>query len=341
MARSRLLVLATGGTIAGQAAHALAPGYVAGQVSITQLLEGIGPAGQALLASVDLQVEQIANIGSQDMEPRIWLLLADRIRAAFAEGRADAVVITHGTDTLEETAFLLDLILPPGPPVVLVSAMRPANALGADGPRNLVAGIRTALAPQSAGRGVLAVLDDTIFAAAAVYKSATEGVSAFGAAGVGGILGGVMGRGLPGSGAVHYAHPPSPAPWRGAHDFPAAGALARVPVLYTHVETEPLLIEALTDSGAAGIVFAGLGHGNLPRALWPALARARAAGLVLVRASRIDGGRCGRNLEFDDDGMGTLSAGALSPQKARILLQLLLAAGLREPAALQAEFDRF
>lgn len=330
MTAPRVLVLATGGTIAGQADSATAVNYTSGQVPVGELLSMLEQAGMP----ANVTAEQVANVGSQDMDAAIWRTLHDRIRTAFISDAADAVIITHGTDTVEETGFLLDLLLPPGRAIVLVSAMRPANVIGSDGPRNLANGFRAALDPASRGRGVLVVLGDSIFAARDVYKASTRGTEAFRA-----FPGGAIGAVSPAT--LRYHAPPDDAPWRGRYAFPRNGAFPRVPILYAHAGMDKGVTEAVLRSGVAGVVSAGVGHGNIPRPMLEALARAAAAGMPILRASRVQEGTVTRNLEVDDDRLGFLSAGFLSPQKSRILLQLLLANGVDYPAARQAAFDLF
>jgi L-asparaginase len=199
--RPRILVLATGGTIAGWADSAVAGRYASGEVGIDALLAFATDLG----IDADLIAEQVASVGSQDMDAAIWDRLHGRIVEAFANDRADAVIVTHGTDTAEETGFLLDLVLPAGRPVVLVGAMRPGNAIGADGPRNLANAIRIANDPASRGRGVLVILGDTVFGAREVHKALTDGADAFRA-----FPGGPLGAVSPAS--LRYFTPPVEAP---------------------------------------------------------------------------------------------------------------------------------
>ncbi len=154
----RITILATGGTIAGKANSNSAVGYTSGQASAKDLIDAV--PGIEKLAT--LTAEQIANIGSQDMNDEVWIALAKRINELFAKGEADAVVITHGTDTMEETAFFLDLVVASDKPVVLVGSMRPSTAVSADGPANLYAGVKVAASNEAKGRGALIVLNDTI-----------------------------------------------------------------------------------------------------------------------------------------------------------------------------------
>ena len=167
--KSKLTVLATGGTIAGIAGSAIAKDYRAGEIGIEDYLERVGGLG----LEAELSGTQIANIDSADVGPAVWHPLHARAMEALADDECDGLIVTHGTDTLEETAFLLDLTLPANKPVVVVGAMRPADAVGYDGLRNFANAVRVASDAQAAGRGVLVVMGDRIFAARDVYKVRT------------------------------------------------------------------------------------------------------------------------------------------------------------------------
>lgn len=326
MAQRCIRILATGGTIAGRGESAVGRAYRPGQIGIGQLLAEAAAMG---LEGV-CEAREIAQVGSQDIGWREWNALHREVREAQADPAVCGIVITHGTDTAEETAFLLDLTLPAGKPVVLTGAMRPADALGSDGMRNLANALRVASDPDAGWRGVLVVMGDHIFAARDVRKAATQGADAF--------------RGFP-RGSIGAVAPSSldwfgPAPREQEPDrFAWPTSLPRVDILFAHAAMDRALIDGAIAAGARGLVLAGLGHGNAPRSVLSALGEAAAHGLVVVRSSRVDQGLVDRNIEVDDDGLGFVAARALNPQKSRILLQLALAAGLVEPAAIQAEFD--
>lgn len=314
----RILVLGTGGTIAGQAHSDASGAYRSGAIAV----DGLLPPGPM---DVEVTTEQIANIGSQDMTRDIWRRLHARITSAFASDEADGIIITHGTDTLEETGFFLDLTLPAGRPVVLVSAMRPANAVGSDGARNLVCGMTVAASPDSPERGVLAVLGDRVFTAADAYKATTHGVDGFDS-----YPRGAVAEVSPSS--VTYLSAPLAAPLRGQFEVP--DRLPSVAILYVHADMDVAVVEAVLRSGIEGLVIAGVGHGNAPEPVLTALA---ASGLPVVRSSRIGRARVRRNTEVDDDRLGFIAGGTLNPAKCRILLQLLLA---QKAAPFQDAFDR-
>ncbi|MDR3515471.1 MAG: asparaginase [Azospirillaceae bacterium] len=325
--RPRILVLSTGGTIAGQAASAAGARYVSGQVGIDTLLE----AADSGTGDVDLAGIAIATVGSQDMDRRIWARLHAEIAAAFAQDRADGIVITHGTDTAEETAFLLDLTLPPTRPVVLVGAMRPANALGADGPRNLANAIGVAAAVEAYGRGVLVVMGDAVFEARSVYKAGTNGTDAFRA-----FPGGPVGAVTPSS--LHFFAPATTPRATAAYRLPPPPDWPIVAILHIHADMDLAIVDAILASDVAGVVLAGVGHGNAPRAVLDRLGRAAHRGVAVVRASRIDAGAVARDTEVDDEALGFLAGGTYSPQKCRLLLQLLIANAILDPIARQNAF---
>ncbi|MGN6496705.1 MAG: asparaginase [Tsuneonella sp.] len=324
MTAPRLRILATGGTIAGAAGSALERGYRAGQIAIADLV------AQAAVLGIDAKLDgsDIARVGSQDIGWNEWRALHAETSAALADPAIGGVIVTHGTDTAEETALLLDITLPAGKPVVLVGAMRPADAVGSDGMRNFANAVRVAGDAQAARRGVLVVMGDAVFAAHDVRKAATSGADAF--------------RGFP-RGPLAAVTPRS-LDWFGPPDreagparFAWPEALPRVEILYAYAGMEASTVHAAVAGGAQGVVLAGMGNGNAPAAVLAAL---REAGLPVIRSSRVDQGSVDRNLEVDDDACGFVAARSLGPAKARVLLQVLLANGITKPAAIQAEFDR-
>ena len=250
---TRLLVLATGGTIAGAGADATQINhYDAGAFGVDALLKAV-PAVQSL---AQLQLEQIANVDSADLQFSHWCRLVERIRAAFAEDPELAgVVITHGTNTLEETAWLLQLLIDDPRPVVLVGAMRPATALSADGPLNLYQAIKVAVSPEARSHGVLVVVDGQIHGAKAVTKIATQGVSAF-ASPDSGPLGWVDDAG------VHLATAQQGLP-KPLAQIQLPNHWPRVAIVYGCVEPSADWITTLLEAGVQGLVFTGTGAGQL------------------------------------------------------------------------------
>ncbi|KQP35220.1 asparaginase [Pseudorhodoferax sp. Leaf274] len=310
--RRTLLILGSGGTIAG-----LAPrpgdtlGYQAAQVGVAQLLAGFdAPPG------CELQVEQVAQIDSKDMDAAVWLQLARRCAEGLAHAHVQGIVITHGTDTLEETAYFLQAVLAPSRPVVLACAMRPANAAMPDGPQNLRDAL--AVAAQPGARGVVAVCAGVVHGAADVRKVHSYRLDAFGS-GDAGPLGYVE------AGALRQLRAwPQAAPDPGLLGrLPAQPqAWPRVELVFSHAGASGASVDALVRDGVQGLVVAATGNGSVHHALEAALLRAQAAGVRVLRASRCDQGQV---MGLPGDALP--GAGALSPVKARIQLQLdLLAA---------------
>ena len=312
--KPRITVLATGGTIAGAAETQTQAGYSSGELGVEVLLASV----PQLADLAELSGEQVANVGSQDMNDDIWLALAARVNALLKRRDVDGVVITHGTDTLEETAYFLNLVVKSEKPVVMTAAMRPATALSADGPLNIYNAVAVAADPQAVGRGVLIVANDDIHGARGVFKSHTTDVQAFTAGEYG-----LIGASLYGKNRWFRV------PWK-AHTtetpFSLADveALPRVDVIYVTAGMSPDLVDAAVAAGARGLVTAGVGNGNMPGPVLAAVQRAVAQGVVVVRSSRTGRGTVGRNVEVRDDTVGTLAAAELNPARARVLLKLSL-----------------
>jgi L-asparaginase len=310
--RPRIIVLATGGTIAGAQAAGPRRAYKPAVYSIDALIA----AAPGIDSLARLETEQVASIGSQDMGEEVWRALASRAQRAQDDRSVAGVVVTHGTDTMEETAYFLNLVLKGAKPVVLVGAMRPATAMSADGPMNLYNAVATAADPGAWGRGVLVVANDEIHYAREVSKTNTTLIGTFRS----------TQRGLAGlvsAGRIHFYGAPEIRQTRGgAFALPPGAPLPRVDIIYSHAGMGPELIEASVRAGARGIVIAGVGNGNLAAPALGAAAAAAKGGLAVVRSSRTGGGIVERNVEVDDDANGFIAAVELNPQKARILLML-------------------
>ncbi|MEO0464307.1 MAG: asparaginase [Pseudomonadota bacterium] len=321
---ARISVLATGGTIAGHAGGPVRHDYRPGEIGVDALLARVGE----LDIPARLTGTQIVNIGSEDIGPDVWRALYQATTQAFDDPECDGVIITHGTDSMEETAFLLDLTLPTHKPVVLVGAMRPADSVGYDGLRNLANAIRVASAPDAAGRGVLVVMGDRVFAARDIRKARTRGLDAF--------------EGFPRA-SVAVVTPSAlewfGAPWRVGEGARLAlpSAWPDVPVLFIHAGMTPDQAERAFAPDTNGLVIAGLGEGNMPDPVRGVLRNAAARGVAVVRASRLDEGLVDR--EPEDTANGFIAARALGPAKARVLLSVLLANGVSEPGEVQRWFD--
>ena len=327
--KPEVVILATGGTIAGSAETGTQSGYTSGEVGVDILINAVPQVAD--LAAV--RGEQISNVGSQDMSDAIWLKLAGRIGELQARGDVDGIVITHGTDTLEETAYFLDLVLDNPKPVVLTAAMRPSTALSADGPLNLFNAVGVAADEGARDRGVLVAVNDDIHNARAVTKTNTTDVQTFKS----------PERGLPGVsayGSNRYFHPPQRQGVKAPFDVSKVEALPRVDVIYMTADASADLVDAAVAAGAKGIVTAGVGNGNMPAAVLEAVRRAVQNGVVVVRSSRVMSGSTGRNVEVDDDALGTVAAGDLNPAKARVLLKLALLQTI-DAAEIQEIFENY
>ena len=325
-----ITVLATGGTIAGAAATDVQAGYTSGQVGVEQLLAAV-PQAKKL---ANMKGEQISNIGSQDMNDEVWLKLAKRINELAAMSDVDGIVITHGTDTIEETSYFLNLVCKTKKPIVLTAAMRPSTALSADGPLNFYNAVAVAADPDAAGRGVLVVINDWIHGASSLTKTSTTAVQTFLS----------PQRGLIGTVAYgtteYYRMPVGKNTVNSDFSVDKAASLPRVDILMAHENMDGALIDAAVAAGAKGIVIAGVGNGNMTESALKALAAQAKKGIVCVRSSRVPTGRVGRNVEVDDDKMGFVASQELNPQKARVLLRLALMQ-TNDAKQIQKYFDQY
>ena len=325
-----IVVLATGGTIAGAAASDVQAGYTSGQVGVDQLLAAVPQAKK--LAS--LRGEQISNIGSQDMNDEVWLKLARRVNELLAQPDVDGIVITHGTDTIEETGYFLNLVVKSKKPVVLTAAMRPSTALSADGPLNFFNAVAVAAHKDAAGRGVLVVVNDWIHGASSLTKTSTTAVQTFLSP-----LRGLMGVVAYGE-AEFYRGPVGRNTLDSEFSLDGVTALPRVDIVMAHANMDGAMIDAAVAAGAKGIVIAGVGNGNMTKPALDALAAQARKGIVCVRSTRVATGRVGRNVEVDDDKLGLIASDDLNPQKARVLLRLALLKP-HTPAELQRLFVEY
>ena len=308
-----ITLLATGGTIAGAAASATdTTGYAAGSLGAAALLAAVPQLAEV----AEVRAEQPFNIDSKDITPAHWLQLARRVQALRDNPAIDGIVITHGTDTLEETAWFLHLTVHGDKPVVMTAAMRPATALSADGPMNLWEAVGVAAGAAFHGPGVLLALGGEVYGADDFSKAHTVRPAAFRA---------------PQAGPLGLAAPPTRL--RNATSGSAASlprgtldglqTLPWVEVVHVAGGADPRLLDLLRDAGAAGAVLALPGNGSLPDAWLPAIERAAAAGLRLVRASRVAAGPVTRHHAHP----AVRPAGWCNALQARVLLKLEIAGG--------------
>lgn len=326
MTRPRILVLGTGGTIAGAGAGGTGAAYRPGGLALDALIGDLAALG----LDAELAGQEIARIGSQDIGFAEWRSLHAACMAAMVDPAVDAIIITHGTDTAEETGFLLDLTLATTKPVVLVGAMRPADAVGADGMRNFANAVKVAGDPDAAGRGVMLVMGDAVLAARDGRKAATSAIDAFRS-----FPRGPLARVTPAR--LDWFGPPHRAGEAACYPFPPE--LPRVAILTAGAGMDDQPVAALLGIGCKGIVLAGMGQGNAPARVIKALARAAANGVPVVRSTRVDEGLVDRNVEVDDDTLGLVAARALGPARARVLLMVLIANGITDAVQVQAAFD--
>lgn len=308
----RIKILATGGTIAGKGASADRAAYTAGELPIKDLI-GAVPGIEKV---ADITGEQISNVGSQDMSVDIWIKLNKRINEIYKNNEADGIVITHGTDTQEETAYFLSLTVRYDKPVVITGSMRPATAISADGPKNLYDAVTLAASKQAANSGVLLVFNEYIFTGRSAVKTSTTHLNAFSAPNSGPI-------GQVYDGKIQmYESPLRKSNKNTPFDITGLTKLPEVAVVELYADTPATAINAYVASGVKGIVTGGLGNGNLNKINSDAVVNAIKKGIVVARASRVPSGRVTLFDETDDKKLGTIVADDLIPQKARILLML-------------------
>ncbi len=308
-----ITILATGGTIAGSGATSTTTvGYTAATVGVQQLINAV----PELSKISNVTGEQVFQIASESMTNEHWLTLGKRVNTLLAQPNVDGIVITHGTDTLEETAYFLNLVVKSRKPVVLVGAMRPGTALSADGPINLYNAVLIAGSPEASGKGVLVALGDQIHGARDVTKTNTSTPDSFKTPELG-MLGYVQGP------KAHFYHVSTRKHTvETEFDISNLNALPQVDIVYGYANMNPVALNAFIAAGAKGIIHAGTGDGSVAAKVKPELAAARKNGTVIVRSSRVGNGIVARNGEANDDELDFVVSDTLSPQKARILLML-------------------
>ena len=313
-AKPTIYILATGGTIAGSGSGALDTSYTSGTVTVDKLIAAVPEINKI----ATIKGEQISNIGSQEMNNEVWFKLANRVNELLTSGKADGVVITHGTDTMEETAYFLNLVVKSDKPIVMVGAMRNSGSLSADGPLNIFNAVNVAMNKEAVGKGVMVVMNDEIHAAREVTKTNTTAVDTFKSPNSGKIGTVFYGN------VKFYMNPTRKHTVNSAFDITKIKELPRVDIIYSHSNDNPDFVNVAVKNGAKGIINAGMGNGNpFPSAL-EALGEAVKAGVVVVRDSRVGSGETTLNGEVDDGKYGFLASDNLNAQKARVLLMLAL-----------------
>jgi L-asparaginase len=268
------------------------------------------------------------------MNDEVWIKLATRVNELLAMPDVSGVVITHGTDTIEETAYFLNLVVKGQKPVVLTAAMRPSTALSADGPLNFFNAVAVAANKQAAGRGVLVVVNDWVHGASSLTKTSTTAVQTF-LSPVSGLIGTVA------YGDVEWYRGPVGKHTTGSEfTITKTTVLPRVDIIMAAENMDGALINAAATAGAKGIVIAGVGNGNMTATALQAAAAQAKKGVLVVRSSRVATGQVGRNVEVDDDKNGFVASLGHNPQKSRVLLRLALTK-TTDPKTIQRYFDEY
>lgn len=322
-------ILATGGTIAGSAAsNTQVTGYAAGSLGVQTLIDAV----PAITTFADVKGEQICNVGSPNVTTENWLTIAKRCNEVLKDKSVSGVVITHGTDTLEETAYFLHLTVHSEKPVIVIGAMRPATAISADGPMNLLNAVKLASSPKGVGKGVMVTMNDTIVSARDVIKTNTTNCDTFKAPEIGCL--GYFTSGEP------YFYSVSTKKSTAASEFDVSklSALPKVEIVYSYIDADPAMIEYCEKIGCKGVVTAGSGMGSLSKPQKAACESVQKKGIVTVRSTRVQNGQVVKAAGSAPDSY--VYADNLNPQKARILLQLALTQ-TSDPAKIQQYFNEY
>jgi L-asparaginase len=312
--RPHIHFVATGGTIAMRidpATGGAVPALTGAE--LTAAVPGLQLIGQ-------IDVEEFANIPSEHMQPEFWLCLARRMQEILAQGGVDGIVVLHGTDIMEETAFFLDVTVPTEIPIVFTGAMRSASDAKADGPANILDAAAVAASPDARNRGVVIVMHGEIHSARRVTKIDTSAVDAFES-----IMPPDLGTVR--SGLVEFS-----AAWSPHIHVPLPEQLPRVDIITMYAGVDDFALRAALERGATGLVIAGVGAGNVNQALYQGISEALAARIPVVISSRVPYGGAQPLYSYAGGGMALRRAGAifardLNPQKARVLLMVGLGAG--------------
>lgn len=313
--KPRIAVIATGGTIAGVGATSTGPGYTSAQVAVSSLLENM----PQLYSIADIIPIQLSQVASQNMDFGVLMHLAWAIDSLFTYGNVDGVVVTHGSDTIEESAYFLNLTVHHSKPVVMVGSMRPSTSLSPDGPMNLYNAISLASNPQAYAKGVMVMFNDYILSADDVTKTNTVNVDALECPNYGPL--GVMRDGKP----LFFRSPLTRHTYISEFDIKTLPeSLPLVDIVSSYVGADDAVIRTLVALGDKGIVISGVGHGNATSAIinYASQAVKGPNPIPVVRASRVLRG--GVTTDLEDSFEGEIPSWYKSPQKSRILLMLAL-----------------
>lgn len=312
--KAKVRIIATGGTIAGVSKSAVESNYKAGELGVYQLLQAV-PEVKNL---AEVSGEQLVKIGSQDMNDDVWLKLANRVNELLNKEGYDGVVITHGTDTMEETAYFLNLTVKSTKPVVMVGAMRPSTSMSADGPLNLYNAVAVAADKNAHNRGVMVAMNDIVLDAKDVIKTSTTAVETFQGATYGKLAYIHNGK-VFFNRRVENKHTTET-----VFDIAGMKSLPKVGIVYGYSNVSELPMKAFIDAKFDGIVHAGVGNGNFYHTVFDLAIKAQKKGIQIVRSSRVPFGSTTLDAEIDDAKYNFVAAHNLNPQKARVLLMLAL-----------------
>lgn len=322
------MILGTGGTIAGVAPLSVEPlHYTAAILSVDTIIDQV----PGIKEVATICTEQIAQVDSSNMNQAIWLTLARRINELLSSSAVDGIVVTHGTDTMEETAYFLNLVIKSLKPVVVVGAMRPVGTMSNDGPKNLYNAVVLASSDESIGQGVLVCLNDTINSSRDVTKTNTTLQDSFKSPELG-YLGYIYDKR-----SCFYRFPARKHTMQTEFDITGLQELPLVEILYTYVNCNPIFVTTAVDAGAEGLVIAGMGNGGIPDTMQATLVDIENQGVVIVRSTRVSNGIVTRNDTIKDDLYNFVVSDTLNPQKARVLLMLALTK-TKHPTEIQRMF---
>jgi len=313
-ARPNVVILATGGTIAGAGASAVnSASYSAAKVPVDKLIAGL----PELAGVANVKGEQVFQIASESFTNEHLMTLGKRVSALLKQADVDGIVITHGTDTLEETAYFLNLVIRSDKPIVMVGSMRPGTALSADGALNLLNAVTVAAAKDAAGKGVLVTMNDEIQSGRDVSKAVNIKTEAFKS------QWGPLGMVVEGKN-YWFRAPVKRHTTQSEFNIDDISALAPVEIVYGYANVPGLAYESAGKSGVKALIHGGTGNGSVANRIVPVLQSLRAQGVQIIRSSRVPDGFVLRNAEQPDDKHDWVVAHDLKPQKARILAAVAL-----------------
>ncbi|MGG2183648.1 type II asparaginase [Bacillus altitudinis] len=326
---SNIKMLATGGTIAGSSdSNTDTTGYKSGALGIDKVIASV----PQLKDIANVTGEQVANVGSENVDNALLLKLAKRVNQLLNDDQVDGIVVTHGTDTLEETAYFLHLVVKSDKPVVVVGSMRPASAISADGPLNLYHAVKIASTKEAKGKGVMVTLNDRIASARFITKTNTTTTDSFKS-----LEQGYIGE-VAGEVVSFYNEPTRKHTADSEFDISKLKELPQVDILYGYQNDQKYVYDAAVKAGAKGIVVAAAGNGTMSTEAINGATDAVKKDVVIVRSSRAGNGIVTH--EKMDDEHHFVSSDSLNPQKARILLMLALTK-TKDPDKIQSYYEQY